>query len=154
MVKIGYIPIESELRVYIKAFPGTPQSDQSIVNGTQNNLTKSRHKVVRKFIRHLSIALDCMLTEPWKFQGIWSTTMHKNGYHVIHRHPEGWMSGVCYVDIPDNTSGIFGCGVEPFTTVVPTAGKLVLFESWVPHWTTEYLGDRPRLSIAFDLVKK
>ena len=141
--------IPDDIRVYIKAFPGEFQSDQSIINGRQNNLTHSKHKVVRSFIRLLSKEIDDRLSN-WKFQGIWSTTMYEGGFHIQHTHPKGWMSGVFYIQVPDNSANLLLDGQLLF----PEVGKGFLFPSNLLHGTTEHKNSIPRISIAFDLFQK
>jgi hypothetical protein len=99
----------------------------------------------------------------------WAALLHSDGYQRWHVHPEGWISGVYYVDLPKlecadgGTEGDIEFGVFPFTNDIPNfdshcwrirpeAGTLLLFPSYYAHrtWPTE-VSDR-RLSIAFDVI--
>ena len=33
--------------------------------------------------------------------GAWSVQLHREGFHVNHLHPQGWISSAYYVDVPD-----------------------------------------------------
>lgn len=128
--------------------------DQSIRGGTQFNLlTTDKYKVIRTFLRALSDPITRIINEQWKFEGVWSSNLNRGGQHVKHVHPKGWISGCCYIDVPDNRSAHLTCFTDPCTVIIPEAGKCVLFPSWLPHEVSVYAGERPRLTIAFDLVK-
>ena len=86
------------------------------------------------------------------YRGLWSIRMQKGGYHVAHNHPEGWISGVCYVDVPDETSATLE--LDGRRHVRPHPGKVVFFPSFLMHRTTEYRGTEPRLTVAFDLERE
>jgi Flp pilus assembly protein TadD len=98
--------------------------------------------------------------------GAWSVRLHRDGFHVNHVHPEGWISSAYYVDVPDEVRDVnlrsgwlkFGeprfaiPGAVPEHFVQPRQGLLVLFPSFVWHGTNAIRGDAPRTSIAFDAV--
>lgn len=148
----GKLDIPAEFRVCLKWHHrfGIEPNDQSIRNGTQASLLESDVKVVRSFIRSLKIKIEAILCREIIFSGIWSTSMDKGGYHVPHTHPKGNKSGVCYIEIPDDKSGLLKLGLNLEIVITPKAGKIVIFPSWVPHATTVYLSESPRLSVAFD----
>jgi hypothetical protein len=92
--------------------------------------------------------------------------LRRQGFHVNHIHPEGWISSAYYASVPaevadqDRRSGWlkFGAprfavpGLAPFLEVQPKPGRLVLFPSYLWHGTNPLLDDAPRLSVAFDAV--
>ena len=98
--------------------------------------------------------------------GCWSVRLGKEGYHVNHVHPEGWISSAYYAEVPpevedtETKSGwikfgeprFFVPNATPGKTVQPTAGTLVLFPSYMWHGTTPIRGSDPRMTIAFDVV--
>lgn len=98
--------------------------------------------------------------------GCWSVRLKKGGFHVNHVHPEGWISSAYYAEVPeevadeDAKSGWikFGetrypvPGAEVERLVQPVAGRLVLFPSYLWHGTTPIHGDKPRMTLAFDVV--
>ena len=109
-------------------------------------------------------ALRPMFDSPLRLIGAWSVRLKRGGAHVNHFHPEGLISSAFYLTVPDETrdaqrrSGWIrfgeprwptpGCG--PLLEVQPTAGRLVLFPSWMWHGTTPLVDDAPRVSVAFD----
>ena len=106
------------------------------------------------------IGSECM------FSGSWSVLLSKNGYHKSHYHPDGWISGVLYVDVAEDAlkegagwlqfgrcdlSGQLG---EADYLVKPESGLMVLFPSYFWHGTEPMTSDSTRLTIAFDLVPR
>jgi Flp pilus assembly protein TadD len=100
-----------------------------------------------------------------QFTGAWSVRLRRQGFHVNHFHPDGWISSAYYVDVPRETNdataksgwikfgepryAVRGLDAERF--VQPRAGRLVLFPSYMWHGTNAILGDDPRVTIAFDV---
>ena len=98
--------------------------------------------------------------------GCWSVELRRDGFHVNHIHPEGWLSSAYYVSVPDEVrdpnlkSGWIKFGEPRFPApgvdaehfVQPRAGRLVLFPSYMWHGTNAIRGDQPRLTVAFDAV--
>jgi len=103
-----------------------------------------------------------------RFAGCWSVQLQREGFHVNHLHPAGWISSAYYVSVPtevedqDLRSGWikFGeprfavPGATPERFVQPKAGRLVLFPSYMWHGTNPIHGSEPRMTVAFDVVPK
>lgn len=103
--------------------------------------------------------------ERFRFQGLWSARVLKDGYLPNHVHDRGWISSAYYVAImpperpKDARNGWlkFGepnkppanCGPERW--LEPKLGQLVLFPSYMWHGTSVFEGPE-RLSAAFDIV--
>ena len=103
---------------------------------------------------------------PLKFKIIsWSNRLKKEGYNISHIHPGGWVSGVFYLQIPNNVKNNEG-GIEfslhgddyyivhkdiPNKTINPDIGDLVLFPSSLFHRTIPFNSNEERVCIAFDL---
>ncbi|MFO1402208.1 MAG: putative 2OG-Fe(II) oxygenase [Steroidobacteraceae bacterium] len=101
-----------------------------------------------------------------RIAGAWSVQLRREGYHVNHIHPEGWISSAYYVAVPEEVADParrsgwikFGesrypvPGMTPGHFVQPRAGMLVLFPSYMWHGTTPIHGAEPRTTIAFDSV--
>lgn len=153
MVLLDKVEVPDDLRITLKTLHkfGHAPEDQSIRNGTQINLSSCNNKLVRSFLRSFGNSIKDLVKTPCVYAGVWSIRMSSGGYHVPHTHPKGWMSGVVYIEIPDNTSGLLQIGTQLERTIIPEVGKVVLFPSWLPHGTTEYKFPKPRLTIAFDL---
>ena len=101
----------------------------------------------------------------------WAAFLHGDGFQRWHVHPEGWISGVYYVDVPKleradgGTEGDIEFGVFPFTDGIPNfdghcwrirpeAGTLLLFPSHYAHRTWPTKVSNWRLSIAFDVIAR
>ena len=100
------------------------------------------------------------------YTGAWSVQLRREGFHVNHFHPKGWISSAYYVSVPQEVedkmlrSGwlkfgetrypVPGATTERF--VQPRAGRLVLFPSYMWHGTNPIHGGLPRTSIAFDAI--
>ena len=98
----------------------------------------------------------------------WAVLLSQGGYQEIHLHRSGILSGVFYIDVPENLQQ--GCGALQFTQRLPwlpitrekadtdatlfdvKSGMLVIFPSHFWHCTTPFISDQRRISIAFDLV--
>lgn len=153
LIKIDQIEITKEVRVCIKALHrfGRIPEKQALRNGTQISLSSCKNKTIRSFIRSLSEVINRNIHESWEYSGIWSIRLNEGGYMAPHIHPAGRVSGVCYIEIPDNTSALLQLGEFAEQTIIPAAGKVVIFPSWLRHGTTEYKGKIPRIALGFDI---
>jgi uncharacterized protein (TIGR02466 family) len=100
-----------------------------------------------------------------RFTGAWSVRLRRQGHHVNHFHPDGWISSAYYVEVPPEAADLkaqsgwikFGepryevPGATPERFIQPKPGRLVLFPSYMWHGTNAIYGDAPRMSIAFDI---
>jgi Flp pilus assembly protein TadD len=96
----------------------------------------------------------------------WSAQLRRDGFHVNHVHPKGWISSAYYVAVPPEVqdgqlrSGWLKFGEPRYPVpsvgadfmVQPDAGMLVLFPSYLWHGTTPIQGETPRTTIAFDAL--
>jgi uncharacterized protein (TIGR02466 family) len=106
----------------------------------------------------------------------WAVVVRQGGHESWHVHPDGWISGVYYVQLPrtapraatagdpaDPPPGAIEFGPFPFRPadalktegrwhVIPEPGLLLLFPSFYAHrtWPTEVPDDR--IVVAFDVV--
>lgn len=102
----------------------------------------------------------------WRLQA-WSTVLQGNGHQDPHIHPAGWMSGVFYLDpatagSDGSSNGALVFGHAPShlglgrafleREVKPQPGQIICFPSYTFHHTRPYQGERPRISIAFDVL--
>jgi tetratricopeptide (TPR) repeat protein len=103
-----------------------------------------------------------------RLSGCWSVQLRREGFHVNHIHPEGWISSAYYVSVPDEVNDAdlmsgwlkFGetrfpvPGAAPAHFIQPRAGRLVLFPSYMWHGTNPIHGSATRTTIAFDAVSE
>jgi uncharacterized protein (TIGR02466 family) len=98
-----------------------------------------------------------------RISGSWSVRLNGGGFNVTHSHPMGWISSAFYVSLPKDEappSGHFhygapptelGVDLQPYATIAPQRGHVVLFPSTLWHGTMPTQGGE-RLNIAFDIV--
>lgn len=106
-----------------------------------------------------------------KLDSLWVNLLRGSGHHSAHIHPHSIISGTLYVEVPK------GCGairfedprlpmmmaaptrrtdapneLQPFVTVQPKPGLLLLWESWLRHEVLPGTGRGERLSISFNFA--
>jgi Flp pilus assembly protein TadD len=157
--------------------------EQSLRHGSQTtrNLVADPDNVIQAALRSFQMALRAYVEElgthpahPFMQRNPgaalitegWSVQLRRDGFHVNHVHPRGWISSAYYVSVPDEVkdtqlrSGWLKFGeprypvptVTPDFMVQPAAGKLVLFPSYLWHGTTAIQGETPRITMAFDAL--
>jgi uncharacterized protein (TIGR02466 family) len=102
----------------------------------------------------------------------WANINRRGHYNNIHTHPSATWSGVYYVDHGESNPSAEGTAIHlhdpnPARTNIffpdlastnfrfrPEPGLMILFPSYVPHAVPPHQGDRPRISIAFNLRKE
>ena len=105
---------------------------------------------------------------PLVVTGCWANVNPPGAYHPMHHHPNNYLSGVYYVDVPE-----VGCdlifqdprpvSIMPWTQKLSpiTAnaaaeqaqpGRMVIFPSWLRHHVPSNEGTRERISISFNLM--
>ncbi len=103
---------------------------------------------------------------------IWANVNRRGHYNNMHTHPSATWSGVYYVDNGESNPAAEGTGIHlydanpartniffpylgsPSFRFPPVPGLMILFPSYVPHAVPPHQGDRPRISIAFNLRKE
>lgn len=157
--------------------------DQSLRNGSQTarSLTTDGDPVIQALlsafagpIESYRAALGTDTDHPMtarnrgtaRLKGCWSVALRRDGFHVNHIHPQGWISSAYYVSVPEEVrdAGVksgwikFGeprfapASVGPAHFVQPKSGRLVLFPSYMWHGTNPIRGAQQRLTVAFDAV--
>jgi tetratricopeptide (TPR) repeat protein len=102
------------------------------------------------------------------FLKMWTVVLERGGHQIPHIHPEAWLSGVYYPQLPDSIreghgpAGWLEFGdaerafparmKSPTHQVRPREGLLVLFPSYFYHRTIPFDAPGTRISIAFDVV--
>jgi Flp pilus assembly protein TadD len=157
--------------------------DQSMRNGTQTTrslltdpdpairaVMKAFEAPIESYRRLVGMSAEHPFTArnrgSVRFSGAWSVQLHRDGFHVNHFHPQGWISSAYYVSVPSESENLdlmpgwikFGeprfavPGATPEVFVKPHPGRLVLFPSYMWHGTNVIHGSEPRTAIAFDVV--
>ena len=106
-----------------------------------------------------------------KVDSLWVNLLRGPGHHGGHIHPHSIISGTLYVEVPKGSGAIRfedprlpmmmaaptrspGAPEElqPFVTVQPRPGLLLLWESWLRHEVLPGTGRGERLSISFNFA--
>ena len=124
--------------------------------------------------RHAAaFARDCAfdLARTPKLDSLWVNLLKSGGHHSGHIHPHSILSGTLYVEVPPGSGAIRfedprltlmmaapprakGAPEElqPFVTVEPRPGLLLMWESWLRHEVLPGSGRGERLSISFNFA--
>lgn len=104
-----------------------------------------------------------------ELDSLWINVLDPGGFHGSHLHPNSVISGTYYVDIPEGASAIrfedprlammmaapprkpkAGREFQTSIPVAPTAGTLLMWESWLRHEVPLNQADSERISISFN----
>lgn len=109
----------------------------------------------------------CALIEKWPRRMdlyAWHVILRQQGFQERHLHPEGWLSGVVYLQVVPQHSkdegaiefGLDGtnyqCQDSPKLLFNPQMGDIVFFPSSLHHRTVPFCSKAERVSVAFDLL--
>lgn len=102
----------------------------------------------------------------WRLTG-WGVVMRDGGHERSHIHPNGWLSGVLYVALPDAVAAgtdhagwlrfgqptpQLGARAAPrLRDYRPEYGRITLFPSYFYHGTVPFRSEAPRICISFDV---
>ena len=106
-----------------------------------------------------------------KLDSLWVNLLKSGGRHSGHIHPHSIISGTYYVEVPKDSGAIrfedprLGLmmaaplrrsdapdDLQPFVSVEPRPGLLLLWESWLRHEVLAGSGKGDRLSISFNFA--
>jgi uncharacterized protein (TIGR02466 family) len=154
-----------------KNYPGGYTSYGSIdnlhqISTTFEDLEKEIFKHVRKFVKHLDMDIN---PKELYMSSCWINIMPSQVTHTMHIHPLSVISGTYYVQTPKDCSSIkfedprlssFMASPprkanaklqnQRYFSLKPTAGNLVLFESWLRHEVPPNSAQEKRISISFN----
>jgi uncharacterized protein (TIGR02466 family) len=124
--------------------------------------------------RHaIDFARDCAfnLGRKPKLDSLWANLLRGPGHHSAHIHPHSILSGTLYVEVPAGSGAIrfedprlplmmaapkrdadAEEELQPFVTVDPRPGMLLLWESWLRHEVLPGRGRSERLSVSFNFA--
>ena len=96
---------------------------------------------------------SCLHLDDLKLSNMWFNFNYENCYNVQHTHPGCVLSGVLWIQIPEEQPIIFSCfdeftraTYEKYTneSLVPKEGQLLLFPAHLPHSCLLYTSQSPR----------
>lgn len=106
-----------------------------------------------------------------RVDSLWANLLKSGGHHGGHVHPHSIISGTFYVEVPggsgairfeDPRSALMMAAprrqedapeeLQPFVSVEPCRGMLLLWESWLRHEVLAGTGRGERLSISFNFA--
>jgi uncharacterized protein (TIGR02466 family) len=106
-----------------------------------------------------------------KLDSLWVNLLKSGGHHSAHIHPHSIISGTLYVEVPAGAGAIrfedprlpllmaapprrkdADEELQPFISVEPRRGLLLLWESWLRHEVLPGTGRGERLSISFNFA--
>ena len=131
------------------------------------------NKSASDYLRHAGVDRDVS----WSLQA-WANINRKGDYHNIHNHPHSYLSGTYYVQVPDvsstagtrddlnpnaisfydprgqaNMNAILGDGeVDPEYCLLPVAGQILMWPSFLMHFVHPNLCEEERVSISFNVL--
>ena len=131
------------------------------------DLAKLLTKHAAKFAQECAFEL----TGKPKLDSLWVNLLRGPGHHSAHIHPHSIISGTLYVEVPKGSGAIrfedprlplmmaaptrrtdAPEELQPFVTVQPRPGLLLLWESWLRHEVLPGAGRGERLSISFNFA--
>lgn len=137
-----------------------PAFAQQIAKAVEDYLRWLPRDATHPFLAHRPAGLSYTM---------WSVVMDSQGHQLPHMHPDGWVSGVYYVALPQTMHSAtqardgwieFGRPLRELTgsfqphveTIRPEEGMLVLFPSYFYHRTIPFESAQQRICIAFDAI--
>jgi uncharacterized protein (TIGR02466 family) len=106
-----------------------------------------------------------------RLDSMWVNLLKGTGHHSGHIHPHSIISGTLYVEVPPASGAIrfedprlpqmmaaprrrkdAAEELQPFVSVEPRAGLLLMWESWLRHEVLPGTGRQERLSISFNFA--
>lgn len=116
-------------------------------------------------------ALNFDLARKPKLENLWVNILKPGGGHTGHIHPHAFLSGTVYVEVPDGASALkledprlpmmmARPGVtenapeaeKPFVYLAPSAGTVLMWESWLRHEVPTNQAKSERISVSFNYV--
>jgi uncharacterized protein (TIGR02466 family) len=116
-----------------------------------------------------SVGFD--LSRKPRLDSLWVNLLKSGGHHSGHIHPHSSISGTLYVEVPKSSGSIrfedprlplmmaapprakdAPEELQPFVTIEPRAGLVLMWESWLRHEVLPGTGRGERLSISFNFA--
>ncbi len=116
-----------------------------------------------------ALAFDLGPRGKLRLDSLWVSVLEKGGAHAAHIHPHSVISGTYYVAVPEGSGGLrledprlammmaapprrdgAAEDLRGFVTIVPRAGDIVMWESWLRHEVLAGRTRASRISISFN----
>ena len=136
----------------------------------QFNLEESFAPYLNRISEHLISTIDeytrddksCLHLDDLKLSNMWFNFNYENCYNVQHTHPGCVLSGVLWIQIPEEQPIVFSCfdeftraTYEKYTneSLVAKEGQLLLFPAHLPHRVDINRSKNTRISISFNIIR-
>tara|TARA_R100001086_G_scaffold66259_1_gene30806 strand:+ start:3474 stop:4112 length:639 start_codon:yes stop_codon:yes gene_type:complete len=175
--KIAKIILKKEKHI-LKKFPPSAKSSVDGYTGLGKKSITSRYEYINIFswwpeaeikkLKPIVLNFHSRFLKKLKIKGIsdfdlkgWVNVMRKGERIKAHLHcvdHTAYLSGHICVQCEDTATYYINPVNqlnEPYTQKIPNkVGQIILFPTCVPHYTDTHLGDKERITIAFDFVPK
>jgi uncharacterized protein (TIGR02466 family) len=128
-------------------------------------------KILNRHATDFSRSAAFDLARKPRLDSLWANLLKGGGHHSGHVHPQSIISGTYYVEVPGGSGAIrfedprlplmmaaptrredAPEQLQPFVSVEPRPGLLLLWESWLRHEVLPGNGRGERLSISFNFA--
>ncbi len=130
-----------------------------------DQLKKKLDRHAARFAEDLAFDLDGKLV----LDSLWINILKPGGAHSGHIHPHSVLSGTVYITVPPGASALkledprlpmmmaaptrlpeAAEDLQPFVYVEPTAGTVLMWESWLRHEVPANAAKAERISVSFN----
>lgn len=158
-------------RAWCKAHAYRGYTSYGSLNDLPNRMPEF-YELKRHLDRHAlayAKALNFNLARKPRLDNLWVNILKPGGGHTGHIHPHAFLSGTVYVEVPDGASalkledprlpmmmarpGVVADAPEaekPFVYLQPSAGTVLMWESWLRHEVPTNAAKAERISISFN----
>lgn len=171
--------IKKDLVSWVKNYQNTQDNHQvSGRNAWQSPINFFRKE--KSFFRYKSLiesalfdVMNSFTDNKYKIKNMWININKPQGYNIAHTHPDSDLSGVFWINAPQNSGVLRFESPNHFTQykaiqhsnekiknslnyyhdfwLEPTEGKLIIFPSDIKHFVEENQSKEDRISISFNI---
>ena len=129
-----------------------------------NQLKEKLKAELMAYVKQLPTSIKPASNATYRISG-WGVSLESGGRQLRHTHPEAIASGVLYLAIPkdmtlndDKQGALYFSNWKEETDrstlhIEATAGKLVMFPSYMPHETVPFEAKQKRICLAINLIE-